>query len=695
MNLLERNKILLIFINTIVFTIILSCDNTKNIDNTNSSIPKREENQINRHLTLSKEKEINLSKRIKHADSAYKIITKYKDLSSETRKLYNELAKTFYYLNENDKSIKSSKKLLELSLKKNDSLSIATSYNQIGINLFKEAKHDSAYLYYTKAEKYLKNNINNELLARTRLHKAYILLFEKDYLNCEITTINIIKSLNNQRGKQVNKLLYECYNTLGSTLKEQENYDEALNYHKKALILLESNFTDNIHQLETSKAFTHNYIGLVLQEQKKHSKAINYFNKGLRIKNLKKNNPEIYSALLDNRAYSKMHLDNKNGFDDMISSLKIRDSLNIITGIISSNIHLSEYYLKNRDTAKALNHNKTAYEIAKISKYYEDQLTTLEIFSRIEPENNYKYSKQYIKISDSFHDLERKTRNKLARIEFETDEIIHEKEQISSQNRLLTIIVLIIIVIGFMGYVIARQKNKQKELLFAQQQQRNNEEIYRLLIDQQTKIDEVKNNEKKRIARELHDGIMNKLASTRLNLFILTKRNDQETINKCVGHINEIQNIEKEVRAIAHELTNDLDTGKSNFKSILTELFENQNSLYTSLCEYYIDKSIVLEELNAAIKMHLYRILQEALNNCNKYANSKNISISIVKDLTKLVVTVEDDGIGFNYDKTKKGIGIRNMIERSKVIKGKLTVDTKPNKGTKIILEIENFENNE
>ena len=200
-------------------------------------------------------------------------------------------------------------------------------------------------------------------------------------------------------------------------------------------------------------------------------------------------------------------------------------------------------------------------------------ITSLTHAGSINPKKAPFYIKEVKRINDSLLFAERTARNQYYKIQLETEEINQQKETALKQRTYFIIITLAVFLIAILIIIITRQRLKQKELVLRNTQQKANEEIYQLMLDQQTKIDEVKNIEKNRIARELHDGIMNKLASTRLNLFVLTKRNDEETIKKCIGHINEIQNIEKEVRVIAHELSNDtfsekgIVTSKISFKS--------------------------------------------------------------------------------------------------------------------------------
>lgn len=665
-------------ISILLFLQFISCSDGKNQE----LILDAQNQKINNYLSLAQKETISKEMRIRFGDLAYQAIKGQKN-DSITRRNYFKVANRYFPLYELEKYKKVTNEVLALGKASNDSATVAKALYYLGDYFFENAKNDSAYWYYNNAEKIYNKIDDKENLANTILHKAYVLLYEKDFLGSETATI---KALDISLSISDKLLVYQCYGNLGSALSGLGNYEKALYYHEKALSQIEK-LKDN-YLYEDFKAQTFHNIGLVYQNNNQYKKALENFSEGLKIENLLKKQPVLYSALLDNYAYCKFKLNNNEGYDELNRALFLRDSINNIAGIIKSKIHLTEYYLSKANKTKALQLNNEAYTLADKSNYNKEILKTLDLYTKIDPSNGLKYAQKYIKLSDSLYDLERATRNKLARIEYETDEIIHENLEISSEKKTILTVSILVAFIGALLFVILFQRAKQKELLFTQEQQKANEEIYQLMLDQQTKIDEVKNIEKNRIARELHDGIMNKLASTRLNLFVLTKRNDEETIKKCIGHINEIQNIEKEVRVIAHELSNDTFSEKGNFKTILTELLTEQNELYPANCIYEIDKDIVWENIDIEIKMNLYRILQEALNNCNKYANAENIYINIDKQEKIVTLQIIDDGEGFNTNKAKKGIGMKNMFQRTESVKGDFNITSEIGKGTKIIIKL-------
>lgn len=86
------------------------------------------------------------------------------------------------------------------------------------------------------------------------------------------------------------------------------------------------------------------------------------------------------------------------------------------------------------------------------------------------------------------------------------------------------------------------------------------------------------------------------------------------------------------------------------------------------------------------MKINIYRIVQECLQNCIKHSKCKNITVSFETTEKVLNLNIIDDGIGFDNTKAKKGIGLKNIISRVKKMKGLLKIDSKTSNGTKVQL---------
>jgi signal transduction histidine kinase len=622
----------------------------------------------------------------KQADS----ILKNKSNDSLTRSYYFKLSDCYYNLDENQKNLEVTKIVYRMSQTSNDTISIAKALSYIGDYHDSKFDNDSAYYYYTKAEKTYLSYHSKQDVSRLRYNKALILFYEKDFLGCEIAIIEVLKMA---KQKKDNRLVYDCYIMLAKSLNGLNDSPKALEYYNKAFDMTSQLKTDS--QYLILKAQTYNYIGNVYEKQGNHKQAIAYFKKGLAFDDFKETLPFMYANLINNMAYSKFKIGDKTALAQLNEALQIRNDLKDTPGLVLSKINLSEYHLGQKEYVKAYDYANEARLEAHDNKIYEDELKALQLLARIDPRNESFYDDRFIKLTDSLQNNERATRNKYARIEFETEEITTqkndieaEKNRISQQRWIILGFSLFLILVAILSYITKMQHAKNKELQFEKDQQKANEEIYQLMLDQQTKIEEGRQKEKKRISQELHDGVMSKLTSTRLNLFVLSRKTDEETIKKCLTHIEGIQNIEKEIRSISHDLAQDIFSAQDSFKTIVSELFEQQktNSGVGSTLE--IDDKINWDSIESTTKMHLYRIFQESLQNIYKYAKATNIAASIALYNNSINIDITDDGVGFDVKKLKEGIGLKNMNSRVKVLQGTIDIESQIGKGTHINLII-------
>jgi signal transduction histidine kinase len=488
--------------------------------------------------------------------------------------------------------------------------------------------------------------------------------------------------------KSENKFnIYDAYNLIGICSNELRNYNKALEYHRKALQYFEDNELENSNHLDASSL---NNIGYVYQNLSEHRKAIENFKAALSKKNLKKDNPALYAMLLDNLAYSNFKLKNFSQLPSLFyKALAIRDSLNTDpSGIILNKIHLSEMYLYLKDTIKSKAIATDALQFAKKEGVASDILASLEHITSVDTKNAAKYSKEYIKINDSVQQIERNIKDKFARIAYETEEISLENDKLYEQNRNLLYFFVGTLMIGMLLFVIRTQRAKNRELLLKQAQQKANEEIYNLIITQQNKIEESRTKEKKRIAQDLHDGVLGRLFGARLNLDSLNKLSDNYSIEKRINYLAELKNIEQDIREISHDLNREKYALINNFIAILNNLIEEQRIAFPSNVNLTVDRDIRWEQLSNTLKINVFRIIQEGLQNINKYANASDIILKLTKSHEDIKLVIEDNGIGFSLTSKKKGIGLQNMTSRAEELGGILDVKSKKGKGTIITVTI-------
>lgn len=587
---------------------------------------------------------------------------------------------------------KISKIIYNQSKRINDTVGMIKAKTNYGLYHLYNFSNDSSFFYFTQAEKLTLKTKGNPMLGLILQSKADLHWNHKDYSLSETTATRALKIAKKNNDS---KLIYSCYITLANSLTGMNKNINALDYYNKALIEVDQ--LKEISQYYVLKAQTHNYIALLYQKQNQHQKVLDYLTTNLQLDRLKKEDINMYLYVMNTLAYSKFKLKDNFSLTSLKETHRIADSINNFPIKITTKIYLAEYYYSIKDQSKALSYLLDAQIMAHKNKIFEDELKALNLLSQIDAKNQSQYHKRIIKLTDSLNAIERETHDKYARIEFETDEITKQKEIVEEEKSvlltrlfLITGFGLLTIMLIVLWYKNQSQKAKTKQLLLEQEHQKDKEEIYQLMLAQQQKIEEGKQIEKRRISQELHDGVMGKLSSIRMNLYVLNKKTDPETITQCLNYIKEIQNIEKEIRTISHELNSNLFSDNVNFVSIVENLFtaiKNHSDINFHL---KVDEQIDWETINNNIKINIYRIIQEALQNIDKYANAENVFITMDKLDDAISIDITDDGMGFDVNTKKNGIGLSNMKARMHEINGEFSIESKPQNGTKINLIIPN-----
>ncbi len=635
------------------------------------------------YLSLANDIQLNYDLKQKYAQKAFSIVVKQKNDSINRVNLF-KIANRYYNMNDFKSYHAISQLVLDRSISSKDSASIAKAYIYLGDYYSSKVISDSAFRNYFLAQKiYLQ--INDQYnLAKTLLSKASLQYNESDFFESEISVFKALSILKNQ--KNVNDQLYECYNLLGILYNEREEYEKALEYQNKALNTLNDKSIPADLQL---KATSLNNIGFVYMRMKNYKQAIVYFEKGLQEKNLFEEKTILYAMLLDNLAYSKLKSERLDGLPDQFyRSLKIRDSLGLKMAKISNQIHLSEYYAFKRDTFRAIQFSKQALLLSRSSDKLANTLLALKQIAVVDPRNASKYSREYILLNDKMLKAERNMGEKFSRIEYETSEIKDQNSNLQERNRTLIYVFSICTLIGLFFYVYKTQQAKNRELLFKQQQQIANEDIYNLMISQQNEIESTRINEKKRVAQELHDGVLGRMFGVRISLDSLDKIDETEAADKRKKYLAELKNIEEDIREISHDLNREKSELINNFILILNKLFENQRNIYPSKLEVSFDNQIKWESISNMVKINLYRIVQEALQNCNKYAKANLIKIEFKKHKEDVILSILDDGAGFNTKRTKNGIGLHNIEYRAKECNGTVIIKSAKGEGTLLIIKV-------
>jgi signal transduction histidine kinase len=198
--------------------------------------------------------------------------------------------------------------------------------------------------------------------------------------------------------------------------------------------------------------------------------------------------------------------------------------------------------------------------------------------------------------------------------------------------------------------------------------------------------------ERKRIARELHDDTSQALTSLMVGLKFVEDSADTVQVR---GKIAELRALAAQTLDGVHQLATELRPSLLDDLGLVSAI-ERYTEEYSAMMNINVDyhvSGLSGQRLPAEIEVAVYRIIQEALTNIAKHAEAKNVSVvSGYRDST-LVVVVEDDGKGFDVDRVmasadKKKLGLFGMRERASLIGGKIAIESQPGAGATIFLEV-------
>lgn len=671
-----KNNSIILFLFCLVF---LGCIE-KNKEHKNVSLQK---DSLTIYLSLAQDVNLPLDYKKQYNKKALTIIVNQDNDSLNKINLFR-VANRYYNMDDWKEYLQTTKLVLKRSIDSKDSANMAKAYSYLGDYYVSQSIPDSAFMSYFKAEKvYLKIN-DRYNLARTFLNKANLQFNEGDYFESEISVFKALRILKQE--KNVNDLLYDCYNLLGLLYNEREEFNKALEFHQNALNTLKDKSIPTEFQL---KATSLNNIGFVNLKKRNFKAAKSYFQEALNEKDLYRQNVTLYAIILDNFAYSRFKLKDSEELSSLFQrSLRIRDSLGLKSGVVLSKMHLSEYYAFKKDTFKAIQYSKQALVLSRNSNQRNNILEVLKQIAIVDPQNASAYSREYIRLNDKMLKAERNMGEKFSRIEYETKEIKDQNSSLQEKNKTLIYVFSICTLIGLFFYVYKTQQARNRELLFKQQQQIANEDIYNLMISQQNDIELTRIREKKKVAQDLHDGVLGRMFGVRISLDSLDKVDEAEAAPKRKKYLSELKNIEEDIREISHDLNREKSELINNFIAILKKLFEDQKNNYRSKLIESFDSNIKWELVSNTVKINLYRIVQEALQNCNKYANAKTIKVEFKSEIDHLVLSIFDDGIGFNPKRTKNGIGLHNIQYRAAECKGIVLLKSAKGEGTLLVIKI-------
>jgi two-component system, NarL family, sensor kinase len=544
----------------------------------------------------------------------------------------------------NELSIKSCKNLLALAMPLKDTHAIIVAYNLMG-NIFKDqAVYDSAALYFQEALKFSESKRDDKKTAIILNNLGDVSLESKYYSSARTyykKSLEISGDLPNSVSTKALPIL-----NLGRLASMEQKYEEAIGYYNEALALY--------NQLNDSSGIlnVYNNYGDVFFKQEKYKMAKTYFEKALKGYQSARNQKGIVIAL-GNLAAVELNLGNYQ------KAVELHDSCLLLTYRIGNmDLRMDAYW----------NFSETFFETGNYKKSHEYLLNFLAI----------KDSVYDLKKSQFIYDLTLKYEKEKDQARILTLEKENLKKTIQRNSVLyggLGIILLAIFIILFF------RQRAVKDKIIAHQKIRQLEEEKKLMVAKM--MIEGQEEERKRIARELHDGLGVLLSATKMQ-FTAIKDVSPENRPMVDKAIQLLEQASGDVRKISHNMMPGLLT-KLGFFEAVEDLFDNLNDTGNLKAILKINGS--QERLPENREIMLYRIVQEMINNTLKYAEAKKIKLIINVMTDHLTMVFADDGVGFDVEKVmnsdSESLGLKSIQSRVNFLNGEVTLESRPGEGVK------------
>ena len=548
-----------------------------------------------------------------------------------------------YQLKNFDSTIIEGDKALRLARKNTDSIAVAQLKRHIGVANYFSGKYDVAAKYLQEA----------------------IAILEKDKKN---------------RSK-----LAPVYNDLAKLYRKTRDLDKALeNYSNANAIYRSLNDTSGI-------AMILNESGVVYEYKYDYKEAVNRYTMSMHLAEKAGDSLSVSYSLSNIAGVYVIEKKYDLAEINLLRCLRIREILKDSFSMALAYSDLGVAMNAKGDYKKAIDYLTMSNRLAEKMRYPELQSNNYNELSAVSQKQGYfqkafEYFNKRTALRDSLFNLEKTKEIQRLNSQYETarkeQQIQSQQSRIRMQNYLMAgigVLVILGMLLAFSYY--KRYRLKQESQLQAE-----------ILKQQELKaraILEAEENERQRIAKDLHDGVGQMMSAAKMNLSAIeselafTDPKQKENFEKAISLVDESC---KEVRTVSHIMM----PNALLRNSLGNAIHEFVNKLSNKTMQVHVYTEGLDEKLDSNVETVLYRVIQECVHNAMKHAHASNLDISLIRDKDGISGTVEDNGKGFDpTDKEKfEGIGLKNIITRIEYLRGTVDFDSAPGRGTVIAMHV-------
>jgi signal transduction histidine kinase len=200
------------------------------------------------------------------------------------------------------------------------------------------------------------------------------------------------------------------------------------------------------------------------------------------------------------------------------------------------------------------------------------------------------------------------------------------------------------------------------------------------------KIYEVRN----KISQDLHDEIGSTLSGVLLFSELAQKKIEQQHTSEADTYLHRITQQSKEMAEKMSDIVWAINPQNDNLKKVISKL----QAFAVNVCaaknmrvQFEVDQDLLLRQMSMQQRKNIYMISKEAINNAVKYSAAQNVVFSLHHKGAHFLLTIKDDGTGFDMKTVRKGNGMNNMVTRAEEMKSDLLIESKPGVGTAVALK--------
>ncbi len=547
---------------------------------------------------------------------------------------------------------------------------------------FQLKNFDSTVFEGEKALKLARRHTDSISVAELKRHIGVASYFKGNY---DVAAANFYESIAILEKGNNQKKLAPVYNDLAKLYRKTRSLDRALDNYNKA--------SDIYRQLKDTAgiAMILNESGVVFEYREDYREAVNRYTASMKLAEAAGDSLSVSYSLSNIAGVYVIQKKYNEAETNLLRALNIREILKDSFAIALTYSDLGVAMNNKGDYNKAIDYLNRSNKVAERLKYPELQSNNYNELSTVAQKQGdfqkaFQYFLQRSALRDSLYALEKTKQIEELNSKYETvkkeQQIIEQKNRLRLQNYLFIGIGGVVLFTGLLIHSRYKREKLKKEQHLQAEIMKQQELAVKAVM-------EAEENERERIAKDLHDGVGQMMSAAKMNLSAFESELQPGNPEQHTAFQKIIQLVDescKEVRTVSHIMMPNALL-KNNLGAAIRDFVDK---LSNKDLKVHVYTEGLDERLDSNIETVLYRVVQECVNNAIKHAGATTLDISLIRDKDGISGTIEDNGKGFDTtDKEKfEGIGLKNITTRIEYLKGTVDFDSAPGRGTVVALHV-------